>query len=180
MQMAGDTESENTVFEIAKTGSGYASTPSTLFSFDGTNGEFPNGSLIADAAGDLFGTTPRGGANSGGTRIGRASGKTTRNGSAVQVGFSGVRYCSDGQGIDGRLRHLVRVRRDTRAALSGRLDLGLHLGLDLGLRFGPSSATTSDFGWAVNSGVQCCPNGSRLLARNSTTARSSTENGLTI
>jgi hypothetical protein len=37
------------------------------------------------------------------------------------VGFSGVRYCSDGHGIDGRLWHLVRVRRDTRAAAGSTL-----------------------------------------------------------
>jgi uncharacterized repeat protein (TIGR03803 family) len=62
---------QGTVFEIAKTGSGYASTPTTLASFNGANGEFPYGSLIADATGDLFGTTDYAGAfegaNSGGT-----------------------------------------------------------------------------------------------------------------
>ena len=48
---------DGTVFEIAKTAHGYASTPTTLVSFDGTNGARPFGSLIADAHGDLFGTT---------------------------------------------------------------------------------------------------------------------------
>ena len=38
---------------------GYASTPTTLVSFNGTNGGGPYGSLIADANGDLFGTTDR-------------------------------------------------------------------------------------------------------------------------
>ena len=53
-----------TVFEIAKTAHGYASTPTTLVSFNGTNGADPHGSLIADANGDLFGTTASaGGAN---------------------------------------------------------------------------------------------------------------------
>ncbi len=56
-----------TVFEIAKTATGYASTPTTLVSFDGTNGESPYGGLIADANGDLFGTTFAGGANTYGT-----------------------------------------------------------------------------------------------------------------
>ena len=55
------------MFEIAKTGSGYASTPTTLVSFNGTNGEDPDAGLIADAAGDLFGTTVSGGANGDGT-----------------------------------------------------------------------------------------------------------------
>ena len=54
------------MFEIAKTATGYASTPTTLVNF-GTNGAEPYGSLIADAHGDLFGTTLRGGANGDGT-----------------------------------------------------------------------------------------------------------------
>jgi hypothetical protein len=54
-----------TVFEIAKTGTGYASTPTTLASFNFTDGAYPYGTLIADAAGDLFGTTAGGGTNSG-------------------------------------------------------------------------------------------------------------------
>jgi hypothetical protein len=56
-----------TVFEVAKTAHGYASTPTTLVSFNGTDGYIPNGSLIADDHGDLFGTTWLGGANSDGT-----------------------------------------------------------------------------------------------------------------
>ena len=56
-----------TVFEIAKTSSGYASTPTTLVSFDFTNGAFPVASLIADASGDLFGTTGAAGAAGDGT-----------------------------------------------------------------------------------------------------------------
>jgi hypothetical protein len=44
------------VLEIKKTATGYDSTPITLASFNGDNAE-PRGSLIADAAGDLFGTT---------------------------------------------------------------------------------------------------------------------------
>jgi len=45
-----------TVFEIAKTAHGYASTPTTLVNFNGTDGARPTSSLIADAHGDLFGT----------------------------------------------------------------------------------------------------------------------------
>jgi hypothetical protein len=51
-----------TVFEIAKTANGYASTPTTLVSFNGTDGAHPYAGLIADAHGDLFGTTVEGGA----------------------------------------------------------------------------------------------------------------------
>ena len=56
------------MFEIAKTAGGYASTPTTLVNFDGANGEAPVAGLIADANGDLFGTTRTvGGANNVGT-----------------------------------------------------------------------------------------------------------------
>src|SRR5271165_4992035 len=53
----GGANGEGTVFEIAKTSTGYATTPTKLVSFDGTNGEFPSAGLTADAAGNLFGTT---------------------------------------------------------------------------------------------------------------------------
>ena len=56
-----------TVFEIVKTASGYASTPTVLFNFDNTHGAQPLAGLIADAAGNLFGTTQIGGANRAGT-----------------------------------------------------------------------------------------------------------------
>jgi uncharacterized repeat protein (TIGR03803 family) len=63
----GGENGDGTVFEIAKTSSGYASTPTTLVSFNGSDGFDPTGGLIADANGDLFGTTHGGGANSDGT-----------------------------------------------------------------------------------------------------------------
>ena len=59
-----------TVFEIkvdSTTATGYASTPTTLVSFNGTDGSFPDAGLIADANGNLFGTTEGGGANGQGT-----------------------------------------------------------------------------------------------------------------
>ena len=57
-------EDNGLVFEIAKTAGGYASTPTTLASFDDG---VPQGSLIADANGDLFGMTGNGGENDDGT-----------------------------------------------------------------------------------------------------------------
>ena len=54
------------MFEVVKTASGYDA-PVTIASFDGTDGASLYGSLIADAAGDLFGTTAQGGANGYGT-----------------------------------------------------------------------------------------------------------------
>ena len=54
------------MFEIANTGGTYATTPITVFSFNGIDGAAPNG-LIANAAGDLFGTTANDGSNGDGT-----------------------------------------------------------------------------------------------------------------
>jgi uncharacterized repeat protein (TIGR03803 family) len=55
-----------TVFEIVKTATGYASTPTILYSFcaraNCTDGELPAAGLIANAVGNLFGTTYGGGA----------------------------------------------------------------------------------------------------------------------
>jgi uncharacterized repeat protein (TIGR03803 family) len=64
----GGANGDGAVFEIAKTATGYASTPTILVSFNGANGNGANplGSLIADANGDLFGTTANGGANGDG------------------------------------------------------------------------------------------------------------------
>jgi uncharacterized repeat protein (TIGR03803 family) len=62
-----------TVFEIVKTGSGYASAPIVLYSFCAqggascTDGAQPSAGLVADASGNLFGTTDFGGANGRGT-----------------------------------------------------------------------------------------------------------------
>ncbi|MGZ3371532.1 MAG: choice-of-anchor tandem repeat GloVer-containing protein, partial [Caulobacteraceae bacterium] len=53
------------VFELANTGSGYSL--QTLASFSGANGAYPTGGLVADANGNLFGTTQSGGANSQGS-----------------------------------------------------------------------------------------------------------------
>jgi len=64
---SGGANNDGTVFEIVHTASGYAKHPTTLFSFDGTDGSAPHAGLIADANGDLFGTTSQGGANNRGT-----------------------------------------------------------------------------------------------------------------
>ena len=64
---SGGPNGDGEVFEIKKTASGYASTPIVVASFNGTNGDLPLAGLIADANGDLFGTTGGGGANDDGT-----------------------------------------------------------------------------------------------------------------
>jgi hypothetical protein len=53
------------VFEIVKTADGYATTPTTLATLSGADGN-PSGALISDTAGDLFGLTNGGGANGAG------------------------------------------------------------------------------------------------------------------
>jgi hypothetical protein len=73
---SGRTGSYGTVFEIAKTASGYASSPATLVSFNGTDGAFPYGSLVANANGDLLGTTSKGGTWGDGTVFDTNPGKS--------------------------------------------------------------------------------------------------------
>jgi uncharacterized repeat protein (TIGR03803 family) len=53
---------QGTVFELAKTPQGYAAKPTILVNFNHTNGARPNGPLLADGNGNLFGTTTQGGA----------------------------------------------------------------------------------------------------------------------
>jgi uncharacterized repeat protein (TIGR03803 family) len=80
-----------TVFEIVKTFSGYAPTPTTLVSFNGVNGANPEAELMIDANGNLFGTTGGGGANDKGTVFEIAK---TANGYAttptILVSFNGA------------------------------------------------------------------------------------------
>src|SRR5439155_14010625 len=52
---------DGTVFEVVKTSGGYATSPKTLVSFDGIDGSSPSAGLLADASGNLFGTTAFGG-----------------------------------------------------------------------------------------------------------------------
>ena len=56
-----------TVFEITNSSGVYADTPIALASFDNSDGAYPYDSLIADAHGNLFGTTNSGGAYGDGT-----------------------------------------------------------------------------------------------------------------
>jgi hypothetical protein len=76
----------------------------TLAGFNGTNGAYPAGSLIADAHGDLFGTTQLGGAYDLGTVLeiaktanGYASSPTTPGRELCRgprIGSAGGRGCS--------------------------------------------------------------------------------------
>ncbi|MBV9758747.1 MAG: hypothetical protein JO047_17015, partial [Alphaproteobacteria bacterium] len=59
---------EGSVFELPKdstSATGYASTPITVYGFSNSPGAYPQGGLIADAAGELFGTAASGGTGFG-------------------------------------------------------------------------------------------------------------------
>ena len=60
---AGGASSDGTVFELAND----SATITTLASFNGTDGTTPNGDLIMDSTGNLYGTTAAGGASGEGT-----------------------------------------------------------------------------------------------------------------
>jgi uncharacterized repeat protein (TIGR03803 family) len=86
-----------TVFEIAKTATGYANTPTTLVNFNGTNGANPFASLIFDANGNLFGTTRLGGANNFGTvfEIAKTTGGYASTPNTL-INFCSLPNCADG------------------------------------------------------------------------------------
>jgi hypothetical protein len=64
--MQGGTYGQGTVFElVAPVGMG-SYEEKVLWSFDGTDGSKPNGGLILDSAGNLYGTTPTGGSSGAG------------------------------------------------------------------------------------------------------------------
>jgi uncharacterized repeat protein (TIGR03803 family) len=98
----GGANGNGTVFEIAKTDHGYASTPTVLVSFcslpNCTDGRLPEAPVIADAKGNLFGTTLFGGANDQGTVFEIA--KTNHgyaNTPTVLVSFCSLPNCADGE-----------------------------------------------------------------------------------
>jgi uncharacterized repeat protein (TIGR03803 family) len=61
---AGGDDNQGTIFELTPGAHGW--TLKTLHSFDGYDGGTPNGGLIFDAAGNLYGTSPSGGTHDGG------------------------------------------------------------------------------------------------------------------
>jgi uncharacterized repeat protein (TIGR03803 family) len=65
--LAGGVNGMGSVFEIANSASGYATSPSVLYNFDGSDGQTPSSAILADSAGNLYGTTAAGGANNDGT-----------------------------------------------------------------------------------------------------------------
>ncbi len=77
---AGGADNDGSVFEIAATDGGYASTPATLVSLTSAIGFGLPGGLVADAAGDLFGVIQTGGADG--------------DGSVVEIARTGGSYAS--------------------------------------------------------------------------------------
>jgi uncharacterized repeat protein (TIGR03803 family) len=55
--VGGGAYDKGTIFEIAVGGNATSSTITTIASFNGTNGSYPYAGLVADAAGNLYGTT---------------------------------------------------------------------------------------------------------------------------
>ena len=100
--VGGGVNNDGTVFEIAKTSTGYASAPTTLVTFNGANGVSPVSSLITDAAGNLFGTTTAGGANDDGSvfELVNTGGSYTL---ITLVSFNGNGLNGDGWGPEGPL-----------------------------------------------------------------------------
>ena len=97
----GGADGDGTVFEIVKTASGYASTPTVLVSFDGADGANPLGSLIIDAHGDLFGTTENGGTSGAGTVFEIANNDALAIGNLAPHYFGKPAVLVDFDGADG-------------------------------------------------------------------------------
>ena len=86
----GGVDGYGTIFEIAKTSSGYASTPTVLVSLNSADGSLPLGGLIADATGDLFGAALEGGAGGSGAIFELASNATLNDTTSVNVSTPAV------------------------------------------------------------------------------------------
>ena len=101
-----------TVFKLAPSGSGY--TESVIHSFwGGTDGAFPEGGLVVDAAGDLYGTTDAGGRT--GIRVGEGSGTVFRI-AHVRMAMPRV-FCTGFKAAETARTRPVRSRRRKRRAL---------------------------------------------------------------
>jgi hypothetical protein len=103
----GGTNNGGTVFEIAKTAGGYANTPTVLVNFTGENGSVPKAGLIADANGNLCGTTSLGGTAEGGTVFEVVKTATGYANTPITL----VRFCSLANCTDGANPHAGLIHR---------------------------------------------------------------------
>jgi len=124
------------IFEMTRNSKGEW-TVTTLHSFDGTDGSSPNGDLIFDAAGSLYGTAPGGGAYDGGTvfELTPGSGGWTLT---VLYSFCEQYGCPDGGGP------LAGLVQDRDGNLLGTARAGLY---DLGVVF---ELTPGSDGWTYS------------------------------
>ena len=94
----GGASGDGTVFEIVKG----SNTITTLASFNGANGDHPDGGLVLDGQGNLYGTTYNGGASGDGTVFEIAKGSNTITTLASFNDYNGVHPAAglvlDGQG----------------------------------------------------------------------------------
>ena len=86
MTAGGGAFGEGTIFELAKG----SNTDTVLASFDDTDGEYPEDSLIMDSAGNLYGTAESGGASGDGTIFELAKGSSTITVLASFTGSNGA------------------------------------------------------------------------------------------
>jgi uncharacterized repeat protein (TIGR03803 family) len=96
----GGDHNDGTIFELTPGAHGWTLT--TLHSFDGSDGGSPNGGLIFDAAGNLYGTSPSGGTYGGGNAFEMTPGSAggTFN---VLYDFCPQYHCPDGSAPSGGL-----------------------------------------------------------------------------
>ena len=99
---AGGADNDGTVYKLSKsTTSSYALT--TLLTFTGPNGSFPDGGVALDSVGDLFGTTYSGGADNDGT-VFELVNATTSSGTPgytpiILLAFNGVNGANPTAGV---------------------------------------------------------------------------------
>lgn len=120
----GGDNNEGSVFEMTRDAKGKW-TVITLHSFDGTDGSSPNGDLIFDRVGNLYGTTPGGGAYDGGTIFELSPGSAGWT-FTVLYAFCEQYGCPDGGGP------LAGLAQDKKGNLMGTARAGLY---DLGVIF---------------------------------------------
>ncbi|MBN3763277.1 choice-of-anchor tandem repeat GloVer-containing protein [Burkholderia sp. Ac-20365] len=115
----GGSANVGTVFELTRNANGTYAPAVTLHSFtgSGTDGAYPDGGLIADSAGNLFGTTNQGGTASFGTVF-----ELTRNSDGTYAPPATL-YSFSGTGSDGKLPEAGLIA-DTGGNLFGTTSAG--------------------------------------------------------
>jgi uncharacterized repeat protein (TIGR03803 family) len=134
--IGGGANGVGSIFEMTRNSKGKW-TLTTLHSFNGKDGSSPNGDLIFDTAGNLYGTTPVGGAYDGGTifELSPGSGGWTFS---VLYSFCKQYGCPDGGGP------LAGLVQDKNGNLLGTARAGLY---DLGVVF---ELTPGSNGWTYS------------------------------